>query len=158
MCSPTDDSFPSDTALYRKECRLNPLCPNCILLPFSDSPLPLSPSPFPTESSSFHIASAQGLTLCTRMMIHLPILRMYFIPRCSKTFHFPGKCSLIKRFQYLGCSWSISLLIALTSASSFLLTASALLNQTNLTSCLQPQLWESHEHGEVLVYINPSSQ
>lgn len=160
MCSPVDVSFPSDTALCNKECRLNLLCPNCILLPFSEDPLPLNPSPFPTKGSSLSIAR------CSRFdIVHKDDDSFGNV---EDVFHYSFFKDLLLSRQmwsdkeisvpWLLMVYAVSLPIVLTSASSFLLAASALLNQTSLAPCLQPQLWESHEHGKVLVYINPSSQ
>lgn len=86
-------------------------------------PSPTMPQPPPNRWQQLFILSMCKPGLCAKVScFHMATLVIFFLPNCSKPFCFQGKCSLIKIFQYLGCSWSI-----MYSSSSFLLTASALL-------------------------------
>lgn len=141
MCCPWI-SFPSDTALCSKECRLNLLCPDCILLPFSEGPLPLNPSPFPTKGSSLSIARCSKFDIVHKNDDSFGNVEDVFHSLLFKDL-------LLSRQMWsdkeISVSWlpivdAVSLPIVLTSASSFLLTASAQLNQSSLAPCFQPQL------------------
>lgn len=141
-CSPVDVSFPSDTALCNKECRLNLLCPNCILLPFSEGPLPLNPSPFPTKGSSLSIARCSRFDIVHKDDDSFGNVEDVFHSSLFKDLLLSRQMWSDKEISvpWLLMVYAVSLSIVLTSASSFLLAASALLNQTSLAPCLQPQL------------------